>query len=62
MCEREYNAILEQQFQLKYHGKFSIFEQNHMTAEDRAWHMKRLQKEFADRAEAEKKASQGHRH
>lgn len=52
---------MEQQFQLKFHGHFSLFEQNQMTAEDRAWHVKRIQKEFADRAEAEKKAASGQR-
>lgn len=46
---------MEQQFQLKFHGNYSLFEQAQMTAEERAWVMKRLDKEFKDRAEAEKK-------
>lgn len=32
-----------------------------MTAEDRAWHVKRLQKELAEKAEAEKRAASGGR-
>lgn len=45
---------MEQQFQLKHYGKLSIFEQNNMTAEDRNWYLKRLEKEFKDRAEKER--------
>ena len=48
---------MEQQFQLKYHGKLSLFEQNNMTAEDRAWFIKRLDKEFKDRQEQERKST-----
>jgi hypothetical protein len=46
---------MEQQFQLKYYGHFSLFEQAQMTAEDRSWHIKRIQKELTDKAEAERK-------
>lgn len=52
---------MEQQFQLKYYGKLTLFEQEQMTAEDRAWFMQRLQKEMKDKAEAEKKQSQSSR-
>jgi len=40
---------MEQQFQLKYHGNLDLFEQNMMPAEDRAWWMKRIEKEMKDR-------------
>lgn len=46
---------MEEQHQLKYHGKFSIFEQAVMTAEERSWHVKRLKREFEEQAEREKK-------
>ena len=45
---------MEQQFQLKYYGRLSLFEQNQMTSEDRAWMLNRIQKEMKDKAEAEK--------
>lgn len=48
---------MEQQFQLKYFGKLSLFEQAQMTAEERSWFMKRLDKEFKDRKEQEEKQS-----
>jgi len=48
---------MEQQFQLKHHGKLSLFEQNNMTAEDRAWFIKRLDKEFKDRQDQERGSS-----
>jgi hypothetical protein len=44
---------MEEQFQLKYHGNLSIFEQNQMTAEERSWFLKRLSKEFKDRKDKE---------
>jgi hypothetical protein len=44
---------MEQQFQLKHHGKLSLFEQNQMTAEERSWFIKRLEKEFKERKEKE---------
>jgi len=48
---------MEQQFQLKHYGKLSIFEQNQMSAEERAWFMKRLNKEFKDRKAQEEEQS-----
>ena len=39
---------------LKHHGNLSLFEQSAMIAEDRAWYMKRLEKEFKERNEKEK--------
>lgn len=44
---------MEQQFQLKHHGKLDLFEQSQMTAEERAWFMKRLDREFKERKERE---------
>jgi hypothetical protein len=46
--------MMEQQFQLKHHGNFSLFEQAQMTAEERAWMMRRIEKEMKDRQEREK--------
>lgn len=51
---------MEQQFQLKYHGKLSLFEQAMMTSEDRAWFLKRLEKEFKEQADREKAAMGSH--
>jgi hypothetical protein len=48
---------MEQQFQLKHFGKLSLFEQAQMTAEERSWFMKRLDKESKDRKEQEEKQS-----
>ena len=42
--DREYNHIMEQSFQLKKHGELSLFEQDIMASEDRAWWMARLKK------------------
>jgi len=50
---------MEQQHQLKQHGNFSLVEQNMMTAEDRAWHIRRLEREMKERQEAENKAASG---
>lgn len=47
---------MEQQFQLKEYGKLSIFEQNNMTSEDRAWWVRRLDKEMKDKQEQERKS------
>lgn len=47
---------MEQQFQLKYYGRFSLFEQSQMTAEERKWHINRIQKELKEKAEAERRA------
>lgn len=46
---------MEQQFQLKHYGGFSIFEQNNLSAEDRNWYMRRLEREFKEKAEREKR-------
>lgn len=46
---------MEQEFQLKYHGDYSIFEQCYMSGEERSWVAKRLKKQFED----EQKQSQG---
>jgi len=46
---------MEQQFQLKYYGHLSLFEQDQMISEDRAWMLNRIHKELKDKAEAEKK-------
>lgn len=45
---------MEQQFQLKYYGNLSLFEQASMVAEDRAWWMKRLERELKEQAERER--------
>jgi hypothetical protein len=44
---------MEQSFQLKQYGNLSLFEQEQLTAEDRGWWMRRLQKEHKDRQESE---------
>jgi hypothetical protein len=49
---------MEQQFQLKYYAKLDLFEQAHMSAEDRAWWLKRIEKELKEKAEREKQAMQ----
>lgn len=46
---------MEQQFQLKHHGKLNLFEQAQMTSEERAWFMRRLEKEFKEKQDAERK-------
>jgi hypothetical protein len=48
---------MEQQFQLKNYGKLSLFEQNQMPAEERAWWMRRLDREFKERKEREEAQS-----
>lgn len=40
---------MEECFQLKEHGKLNLFEQANMTAEDRHWWLKRLEKEYQER-------------
>jgi len=59
--EREYERLLEEQFQLKQYGNLSIFEQSQMIAEDRAWWMRRLQKEFKEQKEAAEKSYRSNR-
>ncbi len=46
---------MEQQFQLKEYGEYSLFEQSVMTSEDRGWTIRRLEREMKARQEAEKK-------
>lgn len=36
---------MEQFFTLKYHGKLSLWELNNLTAEERSWWIKRLNKQ-----------------
>jgi hypothetical protein len=36
---------MEQQYVLKKHGNYSIFEQHYMTAEERAWVIERIKKD-----------------
>jgi hypothetical protein len=36
---------MEEMFQLKHYGKFSLLEMNLLTAEDRKWWMERLKKQ-----------------
>ena len=47
---------MEQQFNLKEYGKLSLHEQNNMTAEERTWYMRRLEREYDER---NKKSSGG---
>lgn len=49
---------MEQQFQLKYYGKLDLWEQSQLNAEDRAWWLKRIEKELKEKAEREKQAMQ----
>ena len=39
---------MEQQFQLKFHCKYDLFEMDCLTAEERAWQIKRTDKEIQD--------------
>jgi hypothetical protein len=48
---------MEEQFQLHEYGKLSTFEQAQMTAEERAWWLKRVEKEFEERKKAEENAA-----
>ncbi len=45
---------MEQRFQLKEYGNLSLFEQAQMPAEERAWYIKRLDREYKEKAEREK--------
>jgi hypothetical protein len=46
---------MEQQFQLKRGDGYSVFEQAQMPAEERAWVMRRIEREHKDRQEAEQR-------
>jgi len=48
VLERDYWDLVEQQFALKHHGKLSLFEQEALTAEERAWWIRRLNKQNED--------------
>jgi hypothetical protein len=39
---------MEQSFQLKYFGRYSLFEQDLMTAEERNWNLKRLDRQIKE--------------
>lgn len=45
---------MEQQFQLKYYGNLSVFEQDQMSAEDRAWWIERISKELKETADKQR--------
>lgn len=53
--DKAYYNLLEQQFLLKYYGNLSLFEQASMIAEDRAWWMKRIEKEIKDKEDNERR-------
>jgi hypothetical protein len=53
---------MEQAFQLKHFGGFSLLEIATMTAEERKWFLERIAQERAKEAEAFKKASPGASH
>jgi hypothetical protein len=46
---------MEQQHQLHWHGGYDLFEQACMTAEERVWTIKRIEKELKDQQEREQK-------
>jgi hypothetical protein len=48
---------MEDQHNLKYHGNYSLFEQNNMTGEERKWILERIQKQIKDEREAGESAS-----
>ena len=50
---------MEQSFLLKHHARLSLFEQNNMTSEERAWWIKRVDEENKRREEVEKKVFEG---
>jgi|APFre7841882654_1041346.scaffolds.fasta_scaffold124509_2 hypothetical protein len=39
---------MEQSFLLKYHGGYDLWEQANMPAEERAWNIKRIDKEIKE--------------
>jgi len=50
---------MEEQFQLHEYAKLSLFEQDQMSAEERAWWLKRTQKEIEERNKRENEAAGG---
>lgn len=57
--ERMWEHLMEEQFQLKEYAKLNLFEQAEMTSEERAWWLKRTQKEIEERNKKESEASSG---
>lgn len=53
--DKNYERLMEEQFQLHYHGRYNLLIQNQMTAEDRAWHLKRVIKQLDDERQAAEK-------
>jgi hypothetical protein len=53
---------MEQSFLLKYHGGYDLLEQANMPAEERAWNIRRIDKEIKDtnKRQQESKQSQPH--
>ena len=47
---------MEQTFVLQFHCRISLEDQRGLTAEERAWYVKRMEREYAERAEAMEKA------
>lgn len=43
---------MEQQYILKYHGGYDLFEQNQMSGEERQWIIKRINKQKSEEKEA----------
>lgn len=52
--EKQWEQLMEQQYQLKKHGNYSLFEQDEMTAEERAWVMKRINRDLKEQQERER--------
>jgi len=50
---------MEQEFQLKYHCHFNLFELAVMTAEDRSWHLRRMKEQIDKENESNKPSSSG---
>jgi hypothetical protein len=51
---------MEQEFQLKYFGKFTLFEMAVMTAEDRSWHINRIKEQIDRENKANKSDVKGY--
>lgn len=56
-CEAEYDRLMQEQFQLHKYGGLSLFEQNWLSAQDRAKWLQMTEKDLKDRQEAERKAA-----
>jgi hypothetical protein len=55
VLEEEYWHLMEQSFLLKHYGHLDINEQLSMTAEDRTWWLKRIDKEHQKERDASHK-------